>query len=153
VRLQVAGGEEGVTGYKESLQEQLRSLSLQASVEFLGAVPESRHRQAIEAAHIFVLASLDEGISVAAMEAMAMETPTIVTDVGGMRELVAPGEDALMVPAEDPQALADAMTRILDDPALARRLSQNSRQKIAREFHHRLSAEALAECLGVRAVA
>ncbi len=153
VRLQVAGGEEGVTGYKDSLEEQLRSLSLEASVEFLGAVPESRHRQAIEAAHIFVLASLDEGISVAAMEAMAMETPTVVTDVGGMRELVAPEEDALMVPAEDPRALADAMTRILDDPALARRLSRNSRQKIAREFHHRLSAEALAECLGVRAVA
>jgi glycosyltransferase involved in cell wall biosynthesis len=96
-----------------------------------------------------VLASLDEGISVAAMEAMAMQTPAVVTDVGGMRELVTPEQDALMVPSEDPQALASAICRILDDPALARRLSENSRQKIARQFHHRVSAEALATCLGV----
>jgi colanic acid/amylovoran biosynthesis glycosyltransferase len=149
VRLQVAGGEEGAQGYRESLTLQLRSLGLEDSVEFLGSVPEQRHRQAIEAAHVFVLASLDEGISVAAMEAMAMQTPAVVTDVGGMRELVTDDEDALMVPSENAEALADAICRILDQPDLARRLSQNSRQKIARQFHHRLSAEALAMCLGV----
>lgn len=149
VRLLVAGGEEGVSGYRDALVEQLRRLKLEDSVEFLGAVPEERHRQAIEGAHVFVLASLDEGISVAAMEAMAMETPVVVTDVGGMRELVAPGDDALMVPSENPEALADAICTILDDPALARRLSERSRQKIASKFHHRRSAEALAECLGV----
>jgi glycosyltransferase involved in cell wall biosynthesis len=98
---------------------------------------------------VFVLASLDEGISVAAMEAMAMQTPAVVTDVGGMRELVNPGDDALMVPSEDPAALADAICRILDDPEFALGLSERSRQKIARQFHHRRSAEALAECLGV----
>lgn len=149
VRLQVAGGEEGVSGYRDALLEQLRRLKLEDSVEFLGAVPEERHRKAIEGAHVFVLASLDEGISVAAMEAMAMETPVVVTDVGGMRELVAPGEDALMVPSENPEALASAIEAILDDPALARRLSERSRQKIASKFHHRRSAEALAACLGV----
>jgi colanic acid/amylovoran biosynthesis glycosyltransferase len=149
VRLQVAGGEEGVSGYRDGLVEQLRRLKLLDSVEFLGAVPEERHRRAIEGAHVFVLASLDEGISVAAMEAMAMETPVVVTDVGGMRELVAPGDDALMVPSQNPEALADAICTILDDPALARRLSERSRQKIANKFHHRRSAEALAECLGV----
>jgi glycosyltransferase involved in cell wall biosynthesis len=149
VHLQVAGGEEGTSGYRDGLGAQLASLGLTSSVEFLGSVAEDRHRQAIQAAHVFVLASLDEGISVAAMEAMAMQTPAVVTDVGGMRELVTPEEDALMVPSEDPQALATAICRILDDPALARRLSENSRQKIARQFHHRVSAEALASCLGV----
>jgi colanic acid/amylovoran biosynthesis glycosyltransferase len=149
VRLQVAGAEEGVTGYEDGLREQIRRLGLGGSIEFLGAVAEPRHRAAIEAAHVFVLASLDEGISVAAMEAMAMQTPVVVTDVGGMRELVSPEEDALMVPARDPTALAQAIARILDDPALARGLSERSRQKVARDFHHRRSAEALAECLGV----
>jgi colanic acid/amylovoran biosynthesis glycosyltransferase len=151
VRLQVAGGEEAATGYKDGLDAQLRSLGLTGAVEFLGGVAEPRHREAIEAAHVFVLASLDEGISVAAMEAMAMETPVVVTDVGGMRELVTPGDDALMVPSKDPEALAQAIASILDDPELARRLSERSRQKVAREFHHRRSAEALAECLGVLA--
>ena len=151
VSLTVAGGEEGVTGYKDGLLQQLRQLGLEKSVEFLGAVTEERHRQAIESAHVFVLASLDEGISVAAMEAMAMKTPVVVTDVGGMRELVTPGEDALMVPSKDPQALADAIASVLADPELAQRLSERSRQKVARKFHHRRSAEALAHCLGVDA--
>lgn len=149
VRLQVAGAEEAVTGYLSELREQLSRLGLSDRVEFLGAVAEERHRAAIEGAHVFVLASLDEGISVAAMEAMAMQTPVVVTDVGGMRELVDPDVDALMVPARDPHALADAVARILDDPLLATRLSESSRAKVAREFHHRRSAEALAECLGV----
>ena len=97
---------------------------------------------------MFVLASLDEGVSVAAMEAMAIQTPTVVTDVGGMRELVDPGRDALMVPAKDAAALAQAIVRILRDSALALRLSEASRQKVAQRFHHRRSAEALASCLG-----
>jgi glycosyltransferase involved in cell wall biosynthesis len=151
VQLQVAGGEEGVAGggYKDGLMQQVRQLGLEKSVEFLGAVTEERHRQAIQEAHIFVLASLDEGISVAAMEAMAMQTPAVVTDVGGMRELVTPESDALMVPSQNPQALADAIARILDSPELAMRLSEQSREKVARKFHHRRSAEALAQCLGV----
>ena len=53
-----------------------------------------------------------------------------------------------MVPAQDPQALAQAISRILKDPELALRLSESSRQKVAERFHHRRSAEALAECLG-----
>lgn len=150
VELQVAGGEEGVVGggYKDSLLQQLRQLGIEGSVEFLGAVTEERHRQGIQEAHVFVLASLDEGISVAAMEAMAMQTPAVVTDVGGMRELVTPESDALMVPSQNPQALADAIARIFDSPELALRLSEQSREKVVRKFHHRRSAEALAHCLG-----
>jgi len=151
VRLEIAGEEEGVSGYRQALGEQLRELGIEGSVELLGAVSEHIHRQKLEAAHLFVLASLDEGISVAAMEAMAMETPVVVTDVGGMRELIEPDVDALMVPAQDPAALAAAMQRILGDAELSRRLSQRSRQKVAREFHHRRGAEALAACLGVEA--
>jgi glycosyltransferase involved in cell wall biosynthesis len=150
VRLEIAGGEEGVTGYRQALEEQVRALKLEGSVEFLGSVSEQRHRQGIEAAHVFVLASLDEGISVAAMEAMAMQTPAVVTDVGGMRELIDPDVDALMVPSQDARALAAAIARVLDEPELARRLSQGSRQKMAREFHHRRGAEALAEALGIQ---
>jgi colanic acid/amylovoran biosynthesis glycosyltransferase len=148
LRLEVAGEEEGLSGYRDKLRRELAELGLTESVVLLGGVPEERHREALEQAHVFVLPSLDEGISVAAMEAMAMQTPVVVTDVGGMRELVDPGRDALMVPAKDPAALAQAIARILKDPALAARLSESSRQKVAQRFHHRRSAQALAECLG-----
>jgi glycosyltransferase involved in cell wall biosynthesis len=148
VKLQVAGSEEGVPGYKKRLDALVEELHLTQSVEFLGSVSEERHRRALNEAHVFVLASLDEGVSVAAMEAMAMQTPSVVTDVGGMRELVDPGRDALMVPAKDPAALTQAILRILRDSGMALRLSEASRQKVAQRFHHRRSAEALAECLG-----
>jgi glycosyltransferase involved in cell wall biosynthesis len=85
------------------------------------------------------------------MEAMAMQTPAVVTDVGGMRELVAPEVDALMVPSQNPLALAEAIERILNDPELALRLSEQSREKVAHKFHHRRSAEALVDCLGLSA--
>jgi glycosyltransferase involved in cell wall biosynthesis len=149
VKLEVAGDEEGVTGYRNELDQQLRTLGLSDCVTFLGAVSEERHREAIASAHVFVLASLSEGISVAAMEAMAMETPSVVTDVGGMRELVDPGQDALMVPAENAAELAAAIARIIDSPELALNLSRQSRAKVACKFHHRRSAQALATCLGV----
>ena len=71
-------------------------------VTLLGAVSETRVRDGVEAAHIFALASLNEGISVAIMEAMAMEMPVVVTDVGGNHELITSGRDAILVPPEEP---------------------------------------------------
>ncbi|HLV65434.1 MAG TPA: exopolysaccharide biosynthesis GT4 family glycosyltransferase EpsE [Polyangiaceae bacterium] len=147
VRVQIAGAEVVVRGYRDRLLSLVEREGLTGAVDLLGAVPEDRHRQLLEQAHLFVLASLDEGISVAAMEAMALETPAVVTDVGGMRELVAHEEDALLVPPEDPDALAEAMLRVLEEPERALSLSRSSRRKIAAAFHHRRSAQALAECL------
>ncbi|MBN2564077.1 MAG: glycosyltransferase [Candidatus Eisenbacteria bacterium] len=66
-----------------------------------------------------------EGLSGAVRESMAMGRPVVATDVGGNRELVADGETGLLVPPGDPEALARAVAAILDDPALATRLSEN----------------------------
>ncbi|MFO7180155.1 MAG: exopolysaccharide biosynthesis GT4 family glycosyltransferase EpsE [Pseudomonadota bacterium] len=147
VRLEIAGAEIFDDGYREQLLALVEREGLVGSVELLGAIAEDRHRRKLEAAHVFALASLDEGISVAAMEAMAIETPTIVTDVGGMRELVTHEEDALIVPPNDPEALASAILRVLENPEFALQLSRSSRRKIAAAFHHRRSAQALVECL------
>ena len=120
---------------------------MSAYVDLLGAVSEERNRKAIEEAHIFALASLNEGIPVAVMEAMAMEMPVVVTNAGGTSELVDNGIDALMVQPENPEAMADAIMKVLQHKELALSLSQTSRQKIATKFHHRISAETLARCL------
>lgn len=148
LQLRIAGGEEGCEGYKADLLGQAERAGLTPHVEFLGPVSEERHRAELESAHVFVLASLDEGISVAAMEAMALETPAVVTDVGGMRELVQPGSNALMVPAQDAQALAAAIEELASTPARALELSRSSRRTIAAKFHHRRGAYALAGFLG-----
>jgi glycosyltransferase involved in cell wall biosynthesis len=104
-------------------------------------------RERLEAAHVFALASLDEGVPVAVMEAMAMEMPVVVTDVGGARELIDDGVDALLVPPEDAAALADRIDGVLRDPAGATRLGAAAREKVAASFHHTRSAQALADGL------
>ncbi|MBN1452877.1 MAG: glycosyltransferase family 4 protein [Anaerolineales bacterium] len=74
---------------------------------------------------VFVSASWREGFGLPPLEAMACGTPVVLTDSGGVREYARPEENCLMVAPRDPVALADALTRVLSDPVLARRLSQN----------------------------
>lgn len=148
VQLEIAGEDElGGKGYRQVLVEQIETLGLGGCVRLLGAVSEQTIRQGLEQAHAFVIASLDEGISVAIMEAMAMAMPVIATDVGGNSELIDSGVNAIMVPAKDTDALVRAVASLMDDPAFAARLAQTSRSKIEQAFHHRVSARAMARCL------
>ncbi len=64
-----------------------------------------------------------EGLSGAVRESLAVGRPVVATDVGGNRELVRDGETGLLVPPEDPRALAAAIERLLADPGLAGRLA------------------------------
>lgn len=148
VRLQIAGeDEQGGNGYHRELEKIVRDKSLSEYIELLGAVSEERVRKGLEDAHVFALASLNEGIPVAVMEAMAMEVPAIVTDVGGTSELVDDGVDAILVQPENCEEMADAITKVLQNKELALSLSKEARKKIAAKFHHRRSAEALVSCL------
>lgn len=148
VRLQIAGEDEkGGSGYRQNLEQLIRDKSMSDCVELLGAVSEARNRQGLEEAHIFALASLNEGISVAVMEAMAMEMPVIVTDVGGNSELIDSGVNAILVQPEKPEEMANAIASVLKDKELCWKLSRESRKKVAAKFHHRVSAQALADCL------
>jgi len=148
VRLQIAGEDEkGGSGYRQELEKIIQEKSLSESVELLGAVSEQRVRQGLEEAHVFALASLNEGIPVAVMEAMAMEMPVVVTNVGGNAELIDDGVDGIMVQPEKPEEMAQVIAKVLQDKELAMSLSQTSRHKISAKFHHRRSAEALAYCL------
>lgn len=148
IRLQIAGEDEkGGTGYRRELEKLIQDKEMSNYIKLIGAVSEARNRQGLEEAHLFTLASLNEGISVALMEAMAMEVPVVVTDVGGNYELVDDHIDALLVQPEKPEEMAGAICKILQDKELALRLSHASRQKVATKFHHRVSAEALSRCL------
>jgi sugar transferase (PEP-CTERM/EpsH1 system associated) len=83
---------------------------------------------------IFVLPSLNEGISNTILEAMASELPVVATDVGGNRELVVPDVTGLLVPAGDPDTLAAALSRYTADRDLAARHGQAGRARVEREF-------------------
>jgi colanic acid/amylovoran biosynthesis glycosyltransferase len=148
VRLQIAGEDsESGNGYRKELEKFIDEQSMSDYVELLGSVSEERNRQGYQEANIFALPSLKEGISVAAMEAMAMETPVVVTQVGGMAELIDNGVDGILIPPENPEKMADAIAKLLQDKELTLSLIQKSRQKIAAQFHHRRSAEILVQSL------
>ena len=147
-RLEIAGeDEQGGLGYRRKLQALIDAKGLGEAVTLLGAVSESRVRDGLEHAHVFALASRNEGISVAIMEAMAMEIPVVVTDVGGNHELITSGRNAILVPPERPEVMTAEIAGLVADPAYAQRLATASRARVAADFHHRRSAEAVADGL------
>ena len=103
-----------------------RELGLAGRVHFLGQrrdIPDL-----LSALDIFVLPSHSEGVSLALLEAMAAGLPVIATAVGGLPEVVTDGENGLLIPPKDPEALAQALARLLADPALAKKLGENARR-------------------------
>lgn len=82
---------------------------------------------------LFCLSSDFEGLPIALVEAMATGLPCVATSVGGIPEIVRDGETGLLVPPGDHTALARALGRLMDDPALGRRYGQGAR-KAAQEL-------------------
>lgn len=117
------------------------------TLELAGALPQDQVRAALYRASIFTLPSVvtprgdRDGIPVSLMEAMAAGTPVVSTRVSGIPELVEDGREGLLVPERDPRALARALARLLDDPALADRMAHEARAKVEREFDAAREAE------------
>lgn len=83
---------------------------------------------------IFVLPSRAEGISNTVLEAMASGLPVVATDVGGSSELVVSSRTGILVPARDPDLLADALAAYLTDPAQASAHGRAGRDRVQAEF-------------------
>ena len=80
-------------------------------------------------ADVFVLASRQEGLPVVLMEATSVGLPIVATAVGGVPEVVTDGVDGLVVPPGDPQALAEALSRVIVDPDLRTRLGNGAKER------------------------
>lgn len=87
---------------------------------------------------IVVLPSYREGLPKGLIEAAACALPLVTTDVPGCREVVLDGVDGLLVAVRDAPALASAIARLQDDPALARRLGDAARTKALAQFDERV---------------
>ena len=88
----------------------------------------------LTAADLFVLPSLEEGMSLAMLEAMATGLPIVATDIPGNREIVTHGEHGLLVPPTDVHSLSTAIERLLDDRRLAARLANAARDRARQHF-------------------
>ncbi|MGI6415821.1 MAG: glycosyltransferase [Thermoguttaceae bacterium] len=85
-------------------------------------------------ASLFVLPSLQEGISLTLLEAMARGLPVVATRVGGNPEVVEEGVTGLLVPPQNPTSLAVAVVRLASDPARAQEMGQAGRQRVESLF-------------------
>jgi glycosyltransferase involved in cell wall biosynthesis len=146
--LEIAGEDElGGRGFRSELEGLIANLGLAANVVLLGAVAERRICEGLDAAHVFVLASHNEPLGVAIMEAMSCETPVIATNLGGVPELIDHGIDGYLVAPRDPTALADAIKYVTGNPALLKRFSMAGRVKIKQRFNSNVSAGELRRML------
>jgi glycosyltransferase involved in cell wall biosynthesis len=98
------------------LEEFARAEGLSDRIRFHGTVPDAGRY--ISAFDVFVLSSRSEGTPVTLLEAIAAKVPVVVTSVGGVPDVVGPAE-AMLVPPEDPGALAEAIRFVLRDPVAA----------------------------------
>lgn len=77
---------------------------------------------------------VEEATSIAALEAMAAGRPVVASAIGGLKELIRDDENGLLVPERDADALASAVRRLREDPALARRLAERARRDVLDRF-------------------
>ena len=106
-----------------------RRLGVAPQVTFAGYVPREQIAAHYAAAHLFVLPSYNEGMSVATLEAMAAGLPTVVTRTGGAEELVAEGVTGHIIPWADVDALTDHLRRFAANRALARQMGAAARTR------------------------
>lgn len=118
------------TGDAHSANEQLaRELGVTERVRFLGYVPREQIAHYYANAHVFVLASFNEGMSVATLEAMAAGLPVVVTRTPGTRELVQEGVNGLTLDWGDTDRLVSHLRYLAEHRALARRMGVASRAR------------------------
>ncbi len=129
VRFVIVGDTKVDQAYREALKRMAVSLGLEERVVFTGFrldVPDL-----LAALSVSVLPSLGlEGLSNSLLESMAAGIPVVATRVGGTPEIVRDGETGLLVPPGDPDALAEAILRVLGNPMLARTLGQAGRRQV-----------------------
>lgn len=114
------------------LERLAKELHLEEEVLFLGTRRDIP--QLLSLMDVAVLPSLEEGFPNAVLEAMAAARPVVASRVGGVPEAVIHGETGLLVPPEEPGALAEAILELLDHPNRAITMGQAARLRIEKEF-------------------
>lgn len=123
------------------LREMCAALRLNDCVRFAGMIYDVR--SVLAEADVFVLPSRYEGLSNALLEAMASSLPCVATRVSGSEDVIVDGENGLLVPSEDPDALASALLALLTDRERARAIGEAGWRRIAQSYNQPQMTERL----------
>jgi glycosyltransferase involved in cell wall biosynthesis len=113
---------------KKSLEDLVRGLDLSDKVEFAGAISHEKVLQYYQRANVFVLPSLNEGMSNVMLEALACGLPVVATDTGGTKELLTDNLNGLVVRMKDADDLAEKIEKLILNPELEKMMSLESRK-------------------------
>ena len=126
--------------------EAIASLGLGQVVEFISGVPDERIVELYATSSVAVVPSLYEGFSLPAIEAMCSGTPLVATTGGALPEVAGPdGQTCVAVTPGDSEALAAALSRVLDDPAMAARIGAAGRERVISRWSWRRTAKQTVE--------
>jgi len=133
LRLVLAGDDQGRTGYRARLEGLVKELGIDRMVRIVGHcddMPAALDR----AAAVLAPTSRPEAFGRVVAEAGAMRRPAIASALGGHLETIDDGKTGLLVPPEDPRALADALARLLADAPRREKMGAAARARIERDF-------------------
>lgn len=116
-------------GALQETQTKIEKLGLQTKIQIMLGIPKYQVPERLSQFDIFINTTTMDNTPVSVLEAMACGLCIVSTNVGGLPYLLEDGVDALLVPSNDPEAMALAVLRVLTEPGLAARLSQNARHK------------------------
>jgi glycosyltransferase involved in cell wall biosynthesis len=127
-------------GLDDEIEQLLRDLDPTGAVSLLGPAPAET---VLAGSDVLVSPSRSEGFPLVTLEAMAAGLPVVATAVGGVPEQIVHLENGILVPPEDPDAIAAWLVRLHDEPELRRRLGEAGAQRARAEFTLARQAEGL----------
>ena len=137
IKLEIVGeGDE-----KNNLENLAKELKLESKVYFSGLINHEKLPEIYQGSQVFVLPSLNEGMSNTMLEALASGLPVIATDTGGTKELISDGENGFIVEMKSSQDIAEKLERLIKDEELRKKMSWVSR-KIAEKLNWKKVADA-----------
>ena len=128
---------------KEELEALSRRLGLGKYVKFAGFVEESLKTFYYNSADVFCLPSVmkHEIFGIVNLEAMACSVPIVASKIGGVPDVVKNGENGVLVPPKDEEALAEAIIYLLENEEVRRRMGRNGRKKVEDYSWERIAEE------------
>jgi glycosyltransferase involved in cell wall biosynthesis len=138
-------GSERDAGALAALRETARAESVSKSVEFLEPVFGRDKLEQIASASVFILPSHTENMPMAIMEAMAAGLPVVATTVGAIPEMIEDGKTGLLLEPRQPDQLAGAIARLLEDPGFRRRIGERAAEAARRSWDKSVVGEMTAK--------
>ncbi len=123
--------------YQQELAEQAKSLGVADQVHFVGFVNDEDRNKLLDQCDVAVIPSLYEPFGIVALEAMAAGLPVVVSDTGGLHDVIEHGIDGYCVPPGDAAMLAHYITELINNPELAQHFTRQAKRNVAVKFNWR----------------